>query len=239
MAVEVGISPSNSPWAWGGESFNLEPQAPVSPTIRGATLDDMGSFLPARTTFRLSGEELPMLPPAVPSGGGEPSSRPRSISEPAPSSAPQAAPPLGFGLPQSILGGGAPPGGGANSSYLEQAVANVFDEIYRDDAPAAHATLVADPHGHPPPALVAPSAEEQAWLDQEFDSAMEACGEDANSRSGSWWSPEGGDVTTSREDEEHYVKAMLQEHPALDEDEARWLFQRERASATATDMEAG
>jgi hypothetical protein len=75
------------------------------------------------------------------------------------------------------------------------------------------------------------SGEEQAWLDQEFDAEMEMAedhfsGEEA-SRTGSiddradeW----------EEETEEDFVRDLLVAHPALNEAEARWLWQeRERA----------
>lgn len=84
------------------------------------------------------------------------------------------------------------------------------------------------------------SGEEQAWLDQEFDSidmAMESDVE-AASHTGSLWSDvEGG--AEDDEDEESFVARLLASHPQLDEAEARWLFKQERSQRHGGGMEMG
>ena len=124
------------------------------------------------------------------------------------------------------------------STEVTNFVEGAFDEMdvaLRAQRDAAHHHH--HHHSRPTASSVHPShyyrlsGEEQAWLDQEFDAEMEMAedhfsGEEA-SRTGSiddradeW----------EEETEEEFVRDLLVAHPALNEAEARWLWQeRERA----------
>ena len=70
-----------------------------------------------------------------------------------------------------------------------------------------------------------PSAEEQAWLDQEM-MAME-------SDSGSVWSPTPSSAHHDEEEsEESYVSRILASHPQLEAAEARWLYAQQTHHST-------
>jgi hypothetical protein len=169
-------------------------------------------------SFQLEGEEPP--PPLPPISAATPP-RQQQQQEAQPS------PPDTVG--QSLLG---PPSGSGGAEFLQQFVASAFDEMYRDEAlsPAAMNTSLdgsqwreysaqqSNPpwSGHHHQQTIAPSPEEQAWLDHEFDMAME-CGEEASASMHSH---------SDAEEEEVYVKHMLAMHPALDEEEARWLYRQ-------------
>lgn len=123
------------------------------------------------------------------------------------------------------------------STEVTNFVEGAFDEMdvaLRAQRDAAHHH---HHHSRPTASSVHPShyyrlsGEEQAWLDQEFHAEMEMAedhfsGEEA-SRTGSiddradeW----------EEETEEEFVRDLLVAHPALNEAEARWLWQeRERA----------
>lgn len=140
----------------------------------------------------------------------------------------------------------APPLERQRSTEVIDFVESVFDEmdsvLLSRQAPAHHQ--------HPQPAVPAPvpatfapaaqqqpmhfyrlSGEEQAWLDQEFDSEMgidiSPGGLDEASRTGSV-----DDRADDMDDEteEEFVHDLLVAHPAVTADEARWLWQ-ERARA--------
>jgi hypothetical protein len=164
-------------------------------------------------SFQLEGEEVPPpLPTAAP------------VRPPQPAAAPPQ-------QQQQTTNHANPPGGGAE--FLQQFVTNAFDEIYRDEAPSAmpmeasvgrslwreYTAQQDGPHrsGSHHQQTIAPSPEEQAWLDQEFDLVMEPCGEEA---------PASMHFPSEKEEEEAYIRYMLALHPALDEEEARWLYRQ-------------
>ena len=87
--------------------------------------------------------------------------------------------------------------------------------------------------------LVAPSAEEQAWLDAEFDMSMES---DADAASHPGWNehPDPPGAPDPREDtEEAYVSRLLGCHPQLTTEEARWLYAQERSQCAQGGMGVG
>ena len=206
MAV-VDTSPLPSPWTWSDQRpfFAEAAGGPVSPTIRGQELDASGSFLQPMLSFRLSGEdESPLQPP--PSDAAAMRTPPGAWTSPATSQATSAAwqSPLPFGGPQPLA---------RQPSNAEQLEIEIDEAYVEMDAHLAQQQYQQPQQHHVPPHM-APTLEEQAWLDQEMEMIdVVAC------------TPE----QPEDEEEEEYVRRLLQMHPALDEDEARWLFQRERS----------
>jgi len=223
MAVEVqGHSPLPSPWAWRDElGVFAQTAGPVSPTIRGQTLDDVGSFLQPMHNFRLSGEdESPLHQPSSYAAS------PSNATLVPPPARPQAqAQRLVIPLTRQPSG----------SETIEMFVEEAFDEMDEALQRQQHPPSAPPPHPHAPPHApphmlpvaqlsaassafqdlhARPSQEEQAWLDQEYEMIMREPSDD-----------DGGD---SEEDE--YVRRLLALHPGvLLEDEARWLYQREHS----------
>jgi len=195
MAVQVQTtSPLPSPWAWRSDESAFGYGFTMSPTLRGERIDDNQSFLAPLNSYRLEDEAAP--PPSTPAVRREPSS---------------------------------------GADVVEMFVQEAFDEMdsvleQRRSSGEHGSTAVAgsssrrDAH-HAPPLLhhldARPSAEEQAWLDEQFE-----MDEDASRMADSddyFWEDD------DAEEEGAYVRRLLALHPALDEEEARWLYQRERS----------
>ena len=224
MAVEVQTSPLPSPWAWRDDAAVFARAAgPVSPEIRGHALNDSGSFLQPRESFLLSGEEehMPLAVQSVQQAPatfllvGEPPTPPRSAGGASCSSHHSASTPVNWGAPSPpAAGGGVPlmrqPSG---AEQLEMFVDEAFTEM---DEALAVAPLGNQSLG------VRPSVEEQEWLDQQYDLILEC----DPSIEGPAYTPEGW---SEPNEEEEYVRGLLASHPALDEEEARWLYHRERS----------
>jgi len=97
----------------------------------------------------------------------------------------------------------------SGAEQIEMFVEEAFDEM--DEA-------LARQQRHTEPQFEArPSVEEQAWLDAEYDNDMILADMD-----------EAPLMDEADVEEEEYVRQMLALHPALDEEEARWLYERER-----------
>lgn len=167
MAVEVRqVSPLPSPWAWREAAPTYARAAgPVSPEIRGLTLDDTGSFLPTMQSFSLAGEdESPLQRPAEEAGYASNS----SLATPPHA---QSLLPPHAGLPLERQRSGA--------EEIELFVEGAFDEM--DEALARR--QLAQQHIHPYGAAhpyeqhmhVRPSVEEQAWLDQVRAPSIRPC----------------------------------------------------------------
>jgi len=69
---------------------------------------------------------------------------------------------------------------------------------------------------------VTPTEEEQDWLESQMDLQMEHGGGGGGG---------GMDLEDDAEEEGEFVSQMMRMHPNLQEDEARWLFQRQRSSS--------
>jgi len=195
MAVEVQTSPHPSPWAWQDDaSVFARGAGPISPTIRGHELDDQGSFLPVMQSFRLSGlDESPEPQPS--------SAEPVATANASAGGGPSAV------APASALPGPTPlVRQRSGAEHIEMFVEEAFDEM---DAALAQQQAQRQEAAY---FDARPSAEEQAWLDREYEEMM----------------VEAPDEVEARAEEDEFVRRLLMQHPALEEEEARWLYARER-----------
>lgn len=251
MAVDLAISPFASPWSYRVEDHSVP--GPVSPTIRGQTLEDFGSFLQPLSSFHLEGETPIRLP--VSRGSAHPS--------PSESSHSRSRPPTGSPLPSSLFQSSSytpPPAPPADP--LERLIAEHYCDMdaalqqQYASAQQGRAHALAAPAA-PPRALEpevvnwgGPSAEEQAWLDQEMEHEMSAA---EVAVAGARWSDSEDDAAAHQrhqllhsqphgyheESEDEFVSRVLASHPALDEAEARWLYKQECSQQHGRGMEMG
>ena len=105
----------------------------------------------------------------------------------------------------------------------QQQMANAPPPLAAFPPPQYNLTAVQEQHQqHPQPAqhyemYARPSQDEQAWLDQEYEMMV---GEPSD------------DEGDSQTEEDEYVRRLLAMHPGvLSDEEARWLYQRERHMA--------
>ena len=96
-----------------------------------------------------------------------------------------------------------------------------FDEM---DAALSNQTVPAS-HGARDDLMqyVSPTQEEQAWLDSEYDELIMQTEAAPCAAVHDF-------ASAAAAEEEEYVRRLLALHPALDVDEARWLYQRERSA---------
>lgn len=203
MAVEVQtLTPVSTPssWTWEDEC-PFERQA-YSPVFRGRNLNDWGTLLAPMESFLLDGEVLPHEPPSAPVPVV-----PASQAHPLPAA--------------------------RTNLDIEMFVENTFDEMDEALARGGHESSGAHAQSTTPP-VYEPNGEEQAWLDMEWDRGCDHVYDEA--RDGEY---DEADVTlmgdTSSgvevdECEESWVRALLAAHPAIDEEEARWLWEQRHAA---------
>lgn len=209
MAVDLAISPFASPWSYHDDGV----PGPVSPTLRGQTLEDFGSFLPPLRSFHLEGETPIHLPVSCVA---------RSPCEVNSSCSQAQSTSIGASLFSTQAQGCRSTNVTYSAALLEDIAQQPSDPLHAADAPGAAISY----HDHLGPDAThwgRPSAEEQAWLDQEM-MAME-------SDSGSVWSPTPSSAHHDEEEsEESYVSRILASHPQLEVAEARWLYAQQDAS---------
>jgi hypothetical protein len=257
MAVDLAISPFASPWMYRAEDHSVP--GPVSPTIRGQTLEDFGSFLQPLSSFHLEGETPLRLPVAC--GSAHPSPSEGSINR----SRPPTGSPLPFLFRADAHGATYTPPPAPPSAPLERLIAEHYCDM--DAALQQRYASAVQGHAHTHAAAAAPrralepevhwggpSAEEQAWLDQEMEHEMlatESDAEGARAGSGSRWSDSEEEHAANRqhhphglhgfypESEDSFVRRVLASHPALDEAEARWLYKQECSQQHGGGMDMG